>query len=795
MSKKIGDVHVDVHFQSDGKELRDDVRKDPSFKEAGKSAAEQVDEGYDDQWTQDLAERVKKQEQFDKRSIAAQKGWETRRANMSRDTTESMVKDSEGFFARLRNGWVSAREEQKKTDGETKGFFRNLEQRSQGFGNTIGKMFGKGARNNFVNFIGIVAGALGQIPNLALKGFAGVGDALAKDVSKPLEESAGIAEGLGGSLAELAAMGPEIAIGLGAALIVLPGILALVASAIMLVTGAVIALAGALSVALVGAIAVAAAALVPLAAGIGVTILAFKNMSKEQKKAFDGIKGAFSDLGKVAANHLFKNAAEDAKLLEKALKPLKPLVANVADAVRQVAEGFLKAMSGPGAKQFVGFLSKVLPGMIKQIGRIAQNLGQFLGEAFMAVTPLVQEFLGWLEGVSKSLADMGKGGKGSKLADFFSGIGPIMDQVGGAIGQVAGLIADLFMAGAGTGGDMFQSLGDQVKKFRDYLAQAKKDGSLQKFFDDAKKFGSAIGDAVVAVGQLIAALDTPEGRKFLTFMVRSFTTTIRLITQFIRLEEQIMHGFEAIGRVIGRAFMKGLHGAMDAFHAMVRAGRNAKDAITGAFSNLGGWFASKFRAVAHAGQTAFNSIKTAVTGAAHWVSQKASDIAASVRAIPGKVGNIASKFGSMAKAWGTAIVNALKGVPGDIVALFNGLAGKIVSTIGSINLFPHINWPSPPGWLSKLTATGGVFSGAQMRIIGERGPEAVVPLSGPLSAVDPSVRALAAFARGGVGQSGGSSSGRVQRGIDVGGITIVTPTKDPRAVAAETINRLVAIGY
>ena len=84
VAKKIGDVRVDVHFTSDGKELRDDVRKDPAFKEAGQSAAEQVDEGYDDQWTKDLEERIKKQEQFDKRSLAAQKGWETRRAKMRR---------------------------------------------------------------------------------------------------------------------------------------------------------------------------------------------------------------------------------------------------------------------------------------------------------------------------------------------------------------------------------------------------------------------------------------------------------------------------------------------------------------------------------------------------------------------------------------------------------------------------------------------------------------------------------------------------------------------------------------
>ena len=46
------------------------------------------------------------------------------------------------------------------------------------------------------------------------------------------------------------------------------------------------------------------------------------------------------------------------------------------------------------------------------------------------------------------------------------------------------------------------------------------------------------------------------------------------------------------------------------------------------------------------------------------------------------------------------------------------------------------------------TASGGVFKRAQMRLIAEDGDEAVVPLRRPLSQVDPSVRALSAFAQG-----------------------------------------------
>jgi hypothetical protein len=821
VSKKIGDVRVDVHFQSDGKELRDDVRKDPSFKEAGRSAAEQVDEGYDDQWTQDLAERIKKQEQFDKRSIAAQKGWETRRANMSKATAETMAKDSEGFFTRLSNGWRKARSEQSKADDENLGLFRRWEQRTDKFGDKIGTLFGKGARNNFMNFVGIVAGGLASIPHLATSAFANISDMFAKDVTKPMEEASGWAEGLGGSLASLAEMGPEIAIGLGGALVGLPFLLGLIASAVMLVTGAVVALAGALAFSLVGAVAVAAAALVPLAAAVGVGILAFKNMDKQAKDAFGGIKKSFTDLGQTAAQHLFKNAPADAKLLEGALDGVNGVVAGIADALRTVGEGWLKSLNSPGARKFIQFLGDTLPGMIVQIGHIAGNLGALLAEAFVAVTPLLQDFLGWLTGITGTMADLGKGKGGGKLGDFFKDIGPTMKSVGDAIGQVVGLIFDLFQGpGQKAGGDMFQSLADNVGRFRDFLKKAKKDGSLQQFFDDAKKFAGAIGDALVAVGKLMAALDDPATRKFIIWLIQSFTTLIGLVTWYVNKEVELAHKIgQAFGWVKDRVkdAVKAIkntfapvgpwiHRALSniSWDGLKKGAKNAWNSIKSTFAPVGPWFTARWHtissafqnamsAVGRAASSAWTSIRNGAANMASAVHSRVNDIVSWFNGLTSRLGGIASHFGSLASDWASAVMSSLRSLPGDIVSLFSGLASRIIHAIGSIDLTPHINWPSPPGWLSKIhTASGGVFAGAQMRIIGEAGPEAVVPLTGPLSAVDPAVRALAAFARGG---GGGQVTTRGGRTVDVGGITVITPNADPRAVASQVVNRLAASSY
>lgn len=67
----------------------------------------------------------------------------------------------------------------------------------------------------------------------------------------------------------------------------------------------------------------------------------------------------------------------------------------------------------------------------------------------------------------------------------------------------------------------------------------------------------------------------------------------------------------------------------------------------------------------------------------------------------------------------------------------------------------HYTWSgsSREGSSAGRTASGGIFSGAQTRLIAEAGREAVVPLDRPLNMVDPSVRWLSAFAQGKTEQS------------------------------------------
>lgn len=84
-------------------------------------------------------------------------------------------------------------------------------------------------------------------------------------------------------------------------------------------------------------------------------------------------------------------------------------------------------------------------------------------------------------------------------------------------------------------------------------------------------------------------------------------------------------------------------------------------------------------------------------------------------------------------------------------------------------------------------AAGGMYSAPKNVLVGEAGPEAIIPLARPLGMVDPSVRGMAAVLRG---QGTGSRSGTVPQRVFNADITVNAPQADGRAVATQVVNRM-----
>jgi hypothetical protein len=206
-----------------------------------------------------------------------------------------------------------------------------------------------------------------------------------------------------------------------------------------------------------------------------------------------------------------------------------------------------------------------------------------------------------------------------------------------------------------------------------------------------------------------------------------------------------------------------------------------------------------------------------------WVGRIPGDVARALGGIPGAVG------GALASAAGAALSGAQR-IAGDISGAFGGVVSGVSSAFEGI-------WSSITGWLGNAyqavsywvgqilgalnrlpgagiaksilhavgipgTATGGLFLGPQVRLLGEAGPEAVVPLDQPLSMVDPAVRALSALAQGkalpeNVSALPAQFSGGtyVAKQLNVAKIEVTTPVNDTVVVAQQVLNRLVSAGY
>jgi hypothetical protein len=169
-------------------------------------------------------------------------------------------------------------------------------------------------------------------------------------------------------------------------------------------------------------------------------------------------------------------------------------------------------------------------------------------------------------------------------------------------------------------------------------------------------------------------------------------------------------------------------------------------------------------------------------------------------ALAGKVIEIASAFADWllksapVKAAMDVIAGAI-GVVIDVVKTAVGWISDLTSALSNIRMPDVIGnirstLKDIPG-IGNLFAAGGMVFGPTRAIIGEAGPEAVIPLTRPLSQVDPSVRQMAAMLRG-------QSTTVVQQSkVPVGpsrtNIVYVTPTQsDPEAVAYSVANRLAA---
>lgn len=141
-------------------------------------------------------------------------------------------------------------------------------------------------------------------------------------------------------------------------------------------------------------------------------------------------------------------------------------------------------------------------------------------------------------------------------------------------------------------------------------------------------------------------------------------------------------------------------------------------------------------------------------------------------------------LGNVVKTLWNNVLGFIEGGVNGAIDLINGLikaVNSVSSTVGiTLGTIPKVSIPR--------LASGTIAYGRMQAIIGEAGPEAVVPLNRPLSQVDPAVRDLSAYAQGKTYGSGNGPQRVVN--IEQGAISVVTPAANPVLVASMVVDEI-----
>jgi hypothetical protein len=460
--------------------------------------------------------------------------------------------------------------------------------RLNGAADGIGRAFGKGARNDFVNFMGVVVGGIARLPGV----FIGLASYLNGFKNRVMDAS--------GWLGGIGVVGREAAKGLGVLGVGMVGLFGIIGPLISLLSGLggmVLAVASSMGAALLGAISslsstlvfglagavgVAALSFAPLVAGIGVFALAVKNADADTKAAFKSIGKEFSGLGKVAADATFGNIAEQATRFKGVIGDLSPLVRGVGKALSNVADGWLDLMEGPGFAKFQQAMTEFLPGAVEQLGAAVGNVAAGIGGLFRALIPQTEVFLDWLVDITARFRDFANSANGqtslrnffadaassaATLGSFIAAVGSLLGEVfeqanapgdnlfrsmtqglldwadaldrnpdimggwidsmksfGEFVGSARNLLIELVSAGREVGDSLFGSMSDQIDRWVTTLRS--NPDILRNWYNSAADFARVLGDVVIGLGKVFDALDNTFSRSFLTGTFEVIATLI-----------------------------------------------------------------------------------------------------------------------------------------------------------------------------------------------------------------------------------------------------------------------------
>lgn len=485
------------------------------------------------------------------------------------------------------------------------------------------------------------------------------------------------------------------------------------------------------------------------------------------------------DAGKVSASvgqmiktGLVKNAQEGFDLLQKGIEGGANKAEDLLDTFNEYGTQFRKlGIQGP---QAMGLISQGLKGGARDADIVADALKEFSIRAVDGSKTTAQGFKSLGLNAQNMTEKIGKGGKTANdaLSLTLNRLRGIKDPVkqaqvatqlfGTQAEDLGKALYDLHpetaakqlgsFAGASkkAGDALEESAGARLEKFKRSLQNdltnqlARLIPYIDKTFGWLKKNSDWVQPLAIALGILAAAIGVASLAQAawnavlfaspFVWVAAAIVGLVALIvylatkTQFFQTIWAGVWGFlKAVGAWFAGPFA---HFFVAAYNAIVSAAVTTWHALVTAFTavknffaGIGAWFAGPFAGffvrLYNSIISAFTSIKNGVVNAFNFLKNKAIAWVSYFLGLPGRLaGALRNMFSPL---W-----TGFKGIINRVIGAWNGLHFSIPSfNIGGMHLgggsigVPHI----------PMLADGGVATGPTLAVVGEAGPEAIVPLN------------------------------------------------------------------
>ncbi|MET7720697.1 hypothetical protein [Streptomyces mirabilis] len=435
-------------------------------------------------------------------------------------------------------------------------------------------------------------------------------------------------------------------------------------------------------------------------------------------------------------------------------------VVKSAIAIFRLLQGVWLALNAAFVASPIGVIIVAVIGLVAAIYLLYQRfaivrtvvdaVGRVLRDGFLAAVGFVKSAASQIAGFFVGAFNSAKSAVSSGIdavVGFFTGLpGKItsgLSSLGSTIGQFFVSAFETAKAGLTTATqavvDFFVALPGRI-----VAALVALPGLLLGAFTSAVAF-LIIGLLTVVAGIVFVFTELPGriynalvglGQFLITAFVAGFNAVTSTVSGWISatvaffqaLPGQVYSALVSIGSFLLRAFTAGFNATRSAVSGWISSTvgffRALPGQVAGALASLGSFLLRNFT-------NAFNSARSGITSfissAVGFFRSLPGRVASSLASLPGR---IASAFTSAAGRARTAVSGLISGV----VGLFRGLPGAILGAIGNIGgqIIAKVKSGIPSSVRKYLPfAKGGIVYGPTHALIGEAGPEVVIPLTNP----------------------------------------------------------------